>query len=343
MENNSLKILEIKDKKIWEDFNLGCSNPAYFQSWTWGEVEKKRGTGVYRFGIFEREKIKGIFQIFEIKAKRGHFLQIRQGPVLKEWKKELFMEIINFVKKLAREKSASFIRISPLLGVSDQELLDLTAAGFRMSPVHNVDAENRWVLDINKDQKVLLSQMRKTTRYMIKKGENIKINVIRSKDSKDIKLFLKIYYQTAKNKKFIPHSLISEEFEEFGKEGDSILYLAELDKNILAGTLIIYYGKEAIYRHGATSFEGRNTPASYLLQWEAIKDAKEKGIIRYNFWGIARDDNPKNPWYGLSCFKKGFGGYQIDFVHSMDLPTKPTYWISFLIDYFTKVKKGYNI
>ncbi|RJQ26855.1 peptidoglycan bridge formation glycyltransferase FemA/FemB family protein, partial [Candidatus Parcubacteria bacterium] len=86
----------------------------------------------------------------------------------------------------------------------------------------------------------------------------------------------------------------------------------------------------------------RKTPASYLLQWEAIKDAKKEGLSTYNFWGIAKDDDPRGAWHGLSQFKKGFGGQRLDFVHSQDLPLTKKYWLSYLIDYVTKIKKGYN-
>ena len=142
-------------------------------------------------------------------------------------------------------------------------------------------------------------------------------------------------------KKFVPHSLVKEEFEEYRKQDKSFLYFATLNEKILSCAMIVYYGKEAIYRHGATTEEGRGTPASYLIQWKAIQDAQKSGLSLYNFWGVAKDNNPKNPWFGLSQFKKGFGGGQINFIHSMDLPLKPTYFISYLIDYLTRLKKGH--
>lgn len=343
MGENNFEIKVVLDKKVWEKFNLSLEDPSYFQSWDWGEVEKLKGVKVFRYGFYRNSKLEAIFQIFEIKAKRGHFLHIRQGPVILSWDKKTTKCIFDFIKEIAYKINVSYIRISPLLSMDDPIVLYLKDLGFRQSPIHNVDAENRWVLDIKPDKDFLLANMRKTTRYLIKKAQGMDIDITKSNRTEDMDEFLRIYNETALNKKFVPHSLILEEFEIFKKDNSAFVYLAKQDKNILSGALITYYGKEAIYRHGATSIVGRNTPASYLLQWKAINDAKEMGLAKYNFWGIANTDNKKHPWFGLSQFKKGFGGYKVDFIHSMDLPIKLTYWISYLIDYCTKIKKGYNL
>ena len=42
---------------------------------------------------------------------------------------------------------------------------------------------------------------------------------------------------------------------------------------------------------------------NYLLQWSAIKWAKENGYRMYDFWGIS-ENNSK--WQGITRFKKGF-------------------------------------
>lgn len=341
MPKNNIVAKEIKKKELWENYNLNVEHPSYFQSWNWGEVQKKAGILVFRYGFFRSGRPLAIAQMFVVRAKRGSFLHIRQGPVLLSENKEIVDTIFKFLKSFGEKQNVSFIRISPLLKEESRSIDYFTLLGFRQSPVHNVDAENRWVLKLDKDLMSLLSSMRKTTRYLIKKGESMKIKITRSTKINDIGKFIDLYTQTAKLKHFIPHRSLREEFEQFKKENKTFLYFATLGRNLLSSAMVVYYGKEVIYRHGATTIDGRNTPASYLVQWQAIKDAKKNGMSLYNFWGISKTDNPKNPWYGLTQFKKGFGGEQVDFVHSMDLPLKTSYWFSYLIDYLTKLKKGH--
>jgi lipid II:glycine glycyltransferase (peptidoglycan interpeptide bridge formation enzyme) len=72
------------------------------------------------------------------------------------------------------------------------------------------------------------------------------------------------------------------------------------------GAIILsFFGGVATYLHGASSDEHRNLMANYFLQWEAIKRAKEKGMKKYDFFGIAVELNRKK-WAGITRFKKGF-------------------------------------
>ena len=50
--------------------------------------------------------------------------------------------------------------------------------------------------------------------------------------------------------------------------------IALILKKLLAQAFIILYGNEAVYHYGASTDEGRNHPGAYLIQWEAVKEAK---------------------------------------------------------------------
>ena len=39
-----------------------------------------------------------------------------------------------------------------------------------------------------------------------------------------------------------------------------------------------------------------------------ILDAKAHGFKQFNFWGVTPNDDPSDPWYGFSQFKKAYGG-----------------------------------
>lgn len=330
---------KITSKKEWESFNQSVANVAFFQSWEWGNVEMLSGRKIDRTGIYKNNRLIGIAQICEIKAKRGHFIHVRQGPVIKDWSKTVFAEFVSYIKKIGKEKGAYFVRMSPLIKRDEADSLLFKQLGAIQAQVHNQDAENRWVLDLATSPELLLSNMRKTTRYMIKKGSLIKITC--SAKTADLDIFLELYKQTSKLKQFVSHSHIREEVEVFKKNNTVMIYLTYDNNRPLSGAIIIYYGREAIYHHGATSMNGRKSPASYALQWRIVQDAKKAGLKTYNLWGIAPNEKESHPWYGLSQFKKGFGGKQVDFIHAFDLPLSPMYTISYVIDYWTSFRKGY--
>jgi lipid II:glycine glycyltransferase (peptidoglycan interpeptide bridge formation enzyme) len=79
------------------------------------------------------------------------------------------------------------------------------------------------------------------------------------------------------------------------------------------------------------------------LQWEAIKEAKNRGCKTYNFWGIAPDiknaqeaQESSHPWAGLSLFKMGFGGCRKEYVKTQDLVILPKYWLNYIIEVLRK-------
>ena len=60
--------------------------------------------------------------------------------------------------------------------------------------------------------------------------------------------------------------------------------------------------------------------APHLLHWKIIKDAKQQGYQCYDFWGIAPTQvkNEQRSWAGLTRFKKGFNGEEINYAGTFD-------------------------
>nr|MBP7554382.1 peptidoglycan bridge formation glycyltransferase FemA/FemB family protein [Spirochaetota bacterium] len=82
---------------------------------------------------------------------------------------------------------------------------------------------------------------------------------------------------------------------------------------VLCGGIFTYTNNQGLYYYGASSNIKRNLMAPYLLQWEAIKIAKEKNCLFYDFLGIADPDNPKDQLLSVTDFKLKFGGDVVRF------------------------------
>lgn len=339
-KDQTLKASEITDKNIWEAFNTSFEHTAFFQSWFWGNILLANGRKIKRIGFFENNNLVAIAQVEFVRAKRGRFIHVRQGPVILHWNSITLKKVLEHLATIAKVEKASFIRISPLIEDSAFTAY-LKKQSFVITPLRLQDGINRWVLSLTPSIPQILSEMRKTTRYMIKKSQTMQIEIKKSEKREDYSMFESLYKETVVTKHFVEQTLIKEEYESLLKEKKARLYFALLNEKTVAAAVIADYGNEAIYRHGATSLEGRKTPASYLLQWTAITDAKNRGCEVYDFWGIADTDNPNHPWHGLTLFKQGFGGKKISFIPPMDLPLSKTYWITYGIDYLTKLHKKY--
>jgi len=336
-----LRVKEITDKKIWTTFLAKAQYTSYpfFQSYNWGEVEKSLSFPIVRFGIYDEKKLVGVCLVIEVKAKRGHYVYLRHGPVFLQFSNEQFSFFLHFVKNFAKERSASFIRISrfPKAKTLTNEYFE--NIGFKRAAIQTIDAEVCWMLDISVSEEELLKNMRKSHRYLIKKAPSYNIEIIKSTNSSDVEKFLPLYRHLSQRKHFVAHKGIIEEFETFAKENEYMLFLAYFEKKLIAGAMIAFVGNTAVYRHSASDEHYKHIPASYLIQWEAIKEAKKRGMKIYNFWGIAPEGSVNHPWQGITLFKTGFGGAYEFFFPTMDLPLSFSYIKNYLIDWISAKKK----
>jgi len=329
-----IDIKTIEDKKEWEEFLIKQEEANFLQSWYWGEFHKRLGKEIERVGFYENKKLIGVMLSITENAKRGKYLTVPGGPIIDWENKKLVKAAFSDIKRFATLKKCVFVRIRPQLIESEFSEKVFKDFDYHKSPMH-LTADLTTQLDITKSADELLTGMRKTTRYEIRQAEKLGIKIATSKDELLIKEFYNLQMETAKRQHFVGFSyqFFSEQFEVFFEADSALLFTATLDEKILAQAFIIFYGSEAVYHYGVSTEEGRRYPGAYLLQWEAIKIAKKRGIKRYNFWGVAPIDNKNHRFHGVSVFKRGFGGEDVHYLPAQDLIIDyPRYIISFAIE-----------
>lgn len=336
----SLRFAPFEDQSSWELFVLRHSPQALFQSWMWGEVQKRTGLEVIRYGIYKEATLVGISQASVVRARRGSFLHVRHGPVLASHDKTLWKNVLAFLSGEAKRSGCWFVRLNPLVedSVSTKEFF--RTLGLLPASIHRMDGEYCWVLDLELSEDELLAGMRKTTRYEIRRAAKENVKVYSTVDSKHLKEFFDLYTSTSTRHGFVPHSGIREEFDVFARHKQGMLYVGKYEEKTVASAIILYYGNQAIYHHGASL--PSKAPVSYAIQWEAIIEAKKRGMKVYNFWGIAPAGSPKHPWRGITLFKTGFGGRLVEYLHAQDLPVSPLYWITRSIETGRRLLRGYD-
>lgn len=324
----------IENKQEWENFISKHYEANFLHSWYWGEFHKNLNHQVERSGFYDGEKLIGVMLSIVEDAKRGRYLTVPGGPII-DWRNQnLINEFVNQIKKLAQDRNCVFVRVRPQLR-SDEFSNDIFKnSGFIDAPLH-LHAELTSQLDITKGEEELLANMRKTTRYELKKARLLNIEIRVSADLREIKGFFNLQLETAQRQKFVPFSyeFLYQQFKIFTENDSALLFSAFHKKTLLAQALVIFYADEAVYHYGASTTEGRKYPGSYLIQWEAIREAKKRGMKRYNFWGVAPEENKNHRFYGVSMFKRGFGGEDIEYLHAQDLIiNKPRYLFNWIIE-----------
>lgn len=337
-----ITIKEITNKDDWEEFILNKNEANFLQSWSWGEFHKTLSKQIFRTGFFEKEKLIGVMLSVVEPARRGKYLTVPGGPIINWQDTDLINAFSQQIKQIAKENNCVFVRVRPQLKSDEFSKNIFKKLGLIKAPMH-LHAELTSQLDITKSEEELMIQMRKTTRYEVKKAikENIKITT--STDEKDVKKFHDVQIETAKRQKFVPFSykFLHEQFKVFAESRNALLYKAEFEDKLLAQAFVIFYGNEAVYHYGASTDEGRRHSGAYLIQWEAIKEARKRGMTRYNFWGVAPEDKQNHRFSGLSLFKRGFGGQDFQYLPAQDLIiNKPRYLLNYVVEFFRNRLRG---
>jgi lipid II:glycine glycyltransferase (peptidoglycan interpeptide bridge formation enzyme) len=332
---------EIADKNNWESFVKERSEANFLQSWYWGEFHHALGHKIHRQGVYNNGVLVGVMLLITEDARRGRYMVVPAGPLIDWTDNALVSAVVRNIRDMAKREKVVFVRVRPQLSdISENQIL-FKKLGFIFAPTH-LHAELTSELSLAPSLNDILKDMRKQTRYEIKKAEKLGIEVEETTDAEKIKPFYDLQLETAKRQGFVPFSyqFLHEQFKIFADAGCAKLYTAMYEGKILAQAFIIFYGHEAAYHYGASTNEGRNFPGAYAIQWKAIQDAKASGLRTYNFWGVAPIENKKHRFYPISIFKRGFGGRDVAYLHARDLVIDyPRYLVAFAVEYARKLRR----
>lgn len=279
------------------------------QSQEWEQLQKDLGET-----SFYREEENFSYLAIVKPAPLGCYLYLPYGPVAKT--NDGFRCALKELQNLAREKDAVFIRVEPRNPAFMKLFPDNT------KKTHDLNPKETWVLDLTGTDDVfknrLPSRLLRYYRNMQKNG----IIIEKSHRPDDIKYLLNLQRALAKEKNI---STFSEKYLKTElKQPFATLYLVKQGTNILAAGLVFDYDKTRYNLQGAQTDEGRKLHATGILTIQLIKDARDKGLKLFDFWGIAPEGAPSNhPWAGFTNFKKTFAGYEVDFAGTYDLILKP--------------------
>jgi lipid II:glycine glycyltransferase (peptidoglycan interpeptide bridge formation enzyme) len=325
--------------------NFVASWGTLLQSFEWGELKAKFGWQAYPLALVERaatanpEKIgegdiKCVALILEKRLPLGRsFFYCPQGPVVgvPPWKfeeiKKYYNLILASVRELAKSKKAIFLRIDPPYTKQEFDLQTIRSLGFRKG-FEEIQPDCTLKVDLSPREEEILAQMKPKGRYNIKVALKHKVKVEESSGLIGTKIFLEMHKKTAERDRFATHGAeyLSELIKMLSRKGWGSLFTARHEGQPLASILVSFFGKEAVYLYGASASEKRELMSTYLVQWEAMKKAKKRGLSRYDFWGIAPTDDPNHKWAGLRRFKMQFGGRQVDYIGSWDLVFRPVWY-----------------
>ena len=281
-----------------------------------------------------------------------------KGPLL-DWSNEsLRNRVLDDLQSFAKKQGAIFLKLDPdvVLGTgvpgsedsredNGGEILvsELKRRSWRFSS-DQIQFKNTVLIDLSASEDEMLARMKQKTRYNVRLAEKKGVTV-RVGTSADLPMLYKMYAETSVRDGFVIRdegyyqtvwtTFMSSNVEEL--EGSQVStfqlsniptcepLIAEVDDEAIAAIFVFYFARRAYYVYGMSREAHREKMPNYLLQWEAMKRAKERGCSAYDLWGAPDGFNESDSMWGVFRFKEGLGGQVVRTLGAWDYAPNP-FW-----------------
>jgi lipid II:glycine glycyltransferase (peptidoglycan interpeptide bridge formation enzyme) len=229
-----------------------------------------------------------------------------------------------------RQLNASWLSLEPVgqnLAVKDiKQVLNQFKA--RVAARHREPDLTR-IIDLSPDPGDLLTTISQSTRSFIRKNQREKfVSFKTSTNPDDILIFTQMLNVIAKRQNiyFYSDEYFKKQAQVLMPAGAMFLEIAIFEGQPVASALFHDYGQVSNYTYAGSLPQARQTNASALLLWQAMLNAKQRGIKKMDLYGIAPEAAPaSHPWAGFTSFKAKFGGRVVQLAGTWDFPLNNRY------------------
>ena len=290
----------------WNDFLTGFPDSHLLQTSEWGDFKSN-------YGWMPERVISGESgaQILFRQLPLGYTIAyIPKGPV-----GVITPDLLAMIESACAKNNALVVYIEPDAWEEEFDPAPLFASGYEQSSI-SIQPRQTATIALDGSEEEWLDRMKQKTRYNIRLAEKKDLIIRRSSE---IDIFNQLMKLTGERNEFGIHQddYYRKAHKLFSQRDMCQLLIAYYQNNPLAALILFYKGNRAWYFYGASGNQERNRMPAYLLQFEAMKTAKEKGCEIYDLWGIP--DFPeayleehftsKNEGlWSVYRFKRGFGG-----------------------------------
>ena len=338
----TIRTRQVTDRSTWDEALASLPEPHVLQTWDWGDFKSRWGWQPARLLFEGEDRPIAAAQILQRRLRRTPFsvIYVPKGPTLDYDDTQLLAEVLAAVEQQANRQRTLFTKIDPDVwrGYGTEVSLPLRRAnavletlakrGWRHS-AEQIQFKNTHIIDLRADEDELLANMKAKTRYNVRLTKRRGVHA-RLGNENDLRVFYQLYNETSQRDGFLirPPAYYLDVWAQFLRAGRAHLLLAEVEGDAIAGLIMFYFRQTAWYMYGASSIQHRNLMPNYLLQWEAMRLAKQQGCTQYDMWGAPDRFDESDPMWGVFRFKIGFGGETMQGLGAFDYAPSPwLYWI----------------
>lgn len=327
-------------KKAWNEFIKQHSPPigAFMQTWEWGEFQRMLGRKVERYFLSENKEPVAVFTlIHHLLPFNLSYGYVPRGPIIaaSHSPESKSLEIFNAIKKWAASNFPNliFLRLEP--PVTSVDFNKIKKSGFYV-PSYYVQPRYNHAVHIDKTEEEIIAGFHPSTRSNIgraeKRGVTVEIKPFVSEtDFEQFIAMTKDTIQRNSGKNAYPNNSyfrslfkIIPPLNETNSASDLLMgiFYGYHEKEPAAAHFVVFFGDTATYLFGASYKKKLNSKVATYLHWDAMKEARKRGLKFYDLGGI-----DETRWPTLTQFKRQFRGQEFKYVGNIDIPLRPALYL----------------
>ena len=304
---------------------------AFMQTWEWGAFQEALGRKVGRYFLERNGETVAAFTLVHHALPLGlSYIYAPRGPVISHAVKEQeYFDIFDSIGRWVREKFPEliFIRLEP----PARSFMDGIETDKFSIPPYYIQPRFNLAIPLHMTEEEIMASFHSSTRSNIRRAEKREVQVkIVPSSEKLFDQFLAMTRDTiqrnsGKNAYPTPtyFKALFETIPILGKTDDhrklSIgTFCGYKGDEPAAIHFVLFFGDTATYLYGATYSRYLNSKVTTRLHWEAIREAKRRGMKYYDIGGI---DEVR--WPTLTAFKRQFKGEEFSYVGNIDILIRP--------------------
>jgi len=326
--------LSSDQRALWDRFVDEHTQGHLLQSWHWGDLKASGPWQPLRLALFDDDThaiVAGAQVLLRtmpfVPSRVASLAYIPRGPVIDWAQAEVCEAFFSLLHQFLRCRGAIALRLEPgqPLETQDGELLVKRLAVQRAQPDGAIQPLRTIVLELESTEETLLARMKEKWRYNVRLAARKGVTVRVAETLADVCAWYRLLLATSERDNFGIHELAYYEhaWDLMHPHNEARLFLAEHEGRLLAGIFVGLCARQAIYLFGASGNEERRLMPNYALQWEAIRWAKQRGALLYDFWGIPETDDESEAMSGVYRFKRGWGGRIVQFPGCYEIVYRP--------------------
>ncbi len=285
------------------------------QTSVWAEFQRRLGKKVH-----EGAGRDWSFVAVQESTPLGMYLYVPYGPCAQD--AAAFDDAMTALAALAKNVKAQYVRIEPVaaaLGADGARVL--STRGLVKAP-SDVQPALTWKVDLTRDEAEILKGMRSTSRNLFRNIHKKGVTFETSTDPAELPILLGFLAQVSGRAEFKAQSnnYLSTAAQVLMPAGAAKLFIARLDGEPIAAALSYDTAETRVYAHAAADDNYRKLNAGIPLLVTMMMDAKAAGMTEFDMWGVSPEDEPDHAWAGFSRFKRSFGGAEVSYLGTWDLP-----------------------